>query len=183
MEDAHTMLPSLSEKFPNVGLFAVFDGHAGDRAALFLADELHKRVAELEDPTDEQQLSDCVQKLDADFLERVEEREDGSTCTFCVVYPIEEGDERKFAVIACNVGDSRSIVVRADGTIESLTEDHKPENEEETARIIAAGGSVSMNRVDGQLAMSRAIGDWQVLFYFFSSVYFCWWVLSCCSCR
>lgn len=70
-----------------MGLFAVFDGHAGERAALFLAAELHKRVCELSDPTNEEQLKHCVQKLDADFLTDAKAREDGSTCTFCIVSP------------------------------------------------------------------------------------------------
>lgn len=160
MEDAHIIIPSLSTAHPEVGLFAVFDGHAGERAALFLAAELHKRVCELSDPTNEEQLKHCVQKLDADFLTDAKAREDGSTCTFCIVSPA-RGQPNHWEVIAVNVGDSRSALVKPDGTVVSLTEDHKPQNQEEIARIIAAGGTVSMNRVDSQLAMSRAIGDWQ----------------------
>lgn len=160
MEDCHTIAPKLSEKHPKIGLFAVFDGHAGDRAAIYLEAELRKRVAALEDPTDETQLSECVQKLDADFLTDEAAREDGSTCTFCVVHPVDEA-KGEYEVIACNVGDSRSIIIRANGDMVGLTNDHKPEDPQEDARIRSAGGSVSMNRVDGQLAMSRAIGDWQ----------------------
>lgn len=161
MEDCHTIAPVLSAKHPDIGLFAVFDGHAGERAAIFLEAELHKRVAALEDPTEEKQLSECVQKLDADFLSDESRREDGSTCTFCVVYPSKTG-KKCWEVLAVNVGDSRSIIMRKDGrTVVGLTEDHKPETEAEDARIRAAGGTVQMNRVDGQLAMSRAIGDWQ----------------------
>jgi len=63
-------------------------------------------------------------------------------------------------VVAVNVGDSRSFLVHADGSIQSLTEDHKPDLPAEEARIRAAGGFVHVSRVDGQLAMSRAIGDW-----------------------
>jgi len=161
MEDCHTIAPALSDKFPQAALFAVFDGHAGDRAAIFLEAELHKRIAALENPFDEQQLSECVQKLDADFIS-TPARDDGSTCTLCVVHPIEGQGKKAWEVIACNVGDSRSMIIRKDtGECVSLTEDHKPEDARELARITAAGGTVSMNRVDGQLAMSRAIGDFQ----------------------
>lgn len=37
--------------------------------------------------------------------------------------------------------------------------DHKPENEEEIARIEAAGSVVTDGRVDGHLNLTRALGD------------------------
>jgi serine/threonine protein phosphatase PrpC len=40
-----------------------------------------------------------------------------------------------------------------------LSFDHKPNDEEERKRIIKAGHSVMMDRVDGSLALSRAFGD------------------------
>jgi len=159
MEDAHVVIPSLSETHPEAGLFGVFDGHSGDAAALFIAEELPARISQLEDPTNEELLSKCVQQLDADFCKNAKVRGHGSTCTFCVASPCKD---RKgyFEVTAVNVGDSRSFLVHADGTIQPLTEDHKPELPAEEARIRAAGGFVHVNRVDSQLAMSRAIGDW-----------------------
>jgi hypothetical protein len=43
----------------------------------------------------------------------------------------------------------------------ALSEDHKPYNPGEHERIDKAGGYVSMKRVDGDLAVSRALGDFQ----------------------
>lgn len=143
---------------PKLAVYGVFDGHAGERASLMLSKELILRLDALSDPTNEQQLSECVQKMDADFLKKEDEREDGSTCVFAIV---EQTGDDEFEITAVNVGDSRVVLIREDGTTEGLTEDHKPENEEESQRIMLAGGRVHMNRVDGQLAMSRAIGDWQ----------------------
>ena len=40
-----------------------------------------------------------------------------------------------------------------------LSDDHKPENEEEEQRIVKARGNVDNGRVNGELALSRAIGD------------------------
>lgn len=44
--------------------------------------------------------------------------------------------------------------------VETLSYDHKPNNEEELRRIIAGGGWVQLNRVNGNLALSRALGDY-----------------------
>lgn len=57
-----------------------------------------------------------------------------------------------------NVGDSRAIASKK-GAVEQLSFDHKPSNDDETRRIIAAGGWVEFNRVNGNLALSRALGD------------------------
>jgi len=48
-----------------------------------------------------------------------------------------------------NVGDSRAIASVA-GRVEELSFDHKPSNELETKRIVAAGGWVEFNRVNGE---------------------------------
>lgn len=40
-----------------------------------------------------------------------------------------------------------------------LSRDHKPTLKDERERIEAAGGWVEFNRVNGQLALTRALGD------------------------
>lgn len=42
---------------------------------------------------------------------------------------------------------------------EDMSYDHKPENDEETRRIEGADGFVDDGRVEGTLAVSRALGD------------------------
>jgi len=56
------------------------------------------------------------------------------------------------------VGDSR-VIASVNGTVDVLSLDHKPANEKERDRIQAAGGWVEFNRVNGNLALSRALGD------------------------
>jgi len=57
-----------------------------------------------------------------------------------------------------NVGDSRAIA-SVNGNVDVLSLDHKPVNDTEIKRIQAAGGWVEFNRVNGNLALSRALGD------------------------
>ena len=55
-----------------------------------------------------------------------------------------------FFVIQSNVGDSRAVA-SVSGVCQVLSEDHKPSNENESKRIIAAGGWVEFNRVNGKM--------------------------------
>ena len=56
------------------------------------------------------------------------------------------------------VGDSRCYIVDAKGAVEQ-TRDHRPDDAVESRRIEGVGGHVEAKRVNGYLAMSRAIGD------------------------
>ena len=79
----------------------------------------------------------------------------GTTATVCLVV-----DNCKELVVA-NAGDSRCVLCRA-GTAIDLSRDHKPEDDDESARITKAGGHVTPEgRVCGNLNLSRAIGDCQ----------------------
>lgn len=57
-----------------------------------------------------------------------------------------------------NAGDSR-CVISINGKAEAMSIDHKPDDEKELARIKKAGGEVFEGRVNGNLNLSRAIGD------------------------
>jgi serine/threonine protein phosphatase PrpC len=57
-----------------------------------------------------------------------------------------------------NAGDSRAILCSAGKPIE-LSIDHKPEVESESDRILKANGEIIEGRINGNLNLSRAIGD------------------------
>jgi protein phosphatase 2C family protein 2/3 len=63
-------------------------------------------------------------------------------------------------IIVANAGDSRCVMSRRGQAI-ALSKDHKPKNADEYKRILAAGGYVNFGRVNGNLALSRAIGDFE----------------------
>jgi serine/threonine protein phosphatase PrpC len=59
-----------------------------------------------------------------------------------------------------NAGDSRAVLCRANGIVQPLSFDHKPQQDREMMRIIRAGGFVNQfGRVNGNLNLSRSIGD------------------------
>lgn len=80
-------------------------------------------------------------------------------------------DKSGTTVVACllttkhiyliNCGDSRGIFVRRKSQLEIVTYDHKPSQLKEKKRIQNAGGMVVMNRVNGGLATSRGLGDYE----------------------
>jgi len=76
----------------------------------------------------------------------------GSTCVVVIVTPSH--------IICANAGDSRACFKR-DCKALPLSFDHKPMNTAEHSRIKNAGGTVTAKRIDGDLAVSRGLGDFQ----------------------
>ncbi len=81
---------------------------------------------------------------------RVRYERSGSTCVVVLVTPSH--------LVCANAGDSRAILRRS-GKALPLSFDHKPNNAPELERIHQAKGFVKHKRVDGDLAVSRGLGD------------------------
>lgn len=82
----------------------------------------------------------------------------GTTAIVAVILPDENG-EFPYLIVA-NAGDSRAVLSRSGQAI-ALSHDHKPELPLENERILKAHGTVENGRVDGNLNMSRTLGDLQ----------------------
>lgn len=80
------------------------------------------------------------------------EDKSGSTAVACLISPTH--------IYLINCGDSRAIV-STESQVSLQTLDHKPINATERERIQNAGGSVMIQRVNGSLAVSRALGDYE----------------------
>lgn len=65
---------------------------------------------------------------------------------------------KDWVIYCANAGDSRAVICNR-GVAENLSEDHKPDNKIEWDRIYKAGSTVTDGRVDGNLNLSRSIGD------------------------
>ncbi|KAL2071598.1 hypothetical protein VTL71DRAFT_12833 [Oculimacula yallundae] len=168
MEDAHATildLQSVAEGKDNkpagidsrLSFFGVYDGHGGDKVALFAGENIHPIIAKqdaFKKGDLEQALKDGFLATDRAILNdpRYEEEVSGCTASVAIVSAKQ--------IFVGNAGDSRSVL-GVKGRAKPLSFDHKPQNEGEKARITAAGGFVDFGRVNGNLALSRAIGDFE----------------------
>ncbi|XP_024300120.1 protein phosphatase 1A-like [Oncorhynchus tshawytscha] len=160
MEDAHACMPEMGGELAEWGYYAVFDGHAGNTVAQYCSRNLLQhilatgRVKAEENPDGVKEgIIEGFLAIDSHMhtLTRQEcwERS-GSTAAVVMLSPQ--------YVYFVNCGDSRTLLCR-DGHVIFYTEDHKPVNPREKERIQNAGGSVTQHRVNGSLAMSRSLGD------------------------
>lgn len=96
-------------------------------------------------------------KTDAEFGEActsLPEEESGTTALSMLVL----GDK----LVVANIGDSRAVLSRR-GQAVAMSQDQKPTMFSEWERIKKAGGYIDDEGfLNGQLAVSRAIGDWHV---------------------
>jgi len=155
---------------PTHSLFGVYDGHGGSFAAIYAAANIVRCLwaqpsfttyASNFTSSDSnsiltEALKACFLKIDEDMklTPEMTEKRDRSGCTAITVMV------SPTSIVCTNAGDSRACYCSNNSTIE-LSRDHKPYLQEEQARIDKAGGYVSMKRVDGDLAVSRALGDFQ----------------------
>ncbi len=66
----------------------------------------------------------------------------------------------KTEIICANAGDSRAVLSKKTKA-KDLSVDHKPDLPNEKRRIERAGGFVEESRVNGMLALSRSLGDFE----------------------
>ena len=154
-------------------MITVFDGHAGARVSAHCAENLLDTIIQTDSfrqtsgstngiisseqiESVKQSIRDGFLKLDEKMkqLPEVESGEDksGSTAVCCLISPTH--------FFFANCGDSRAVLSRS-GKAFFSTLDHKPINPTEKERIQKAGGSVMIQRVNGSLAVSRALGDYE----------------------
>jgi serine/threonine protein phosphatase PrpC/serine/threonine protein kinase len=140
-------------------LAAVFDGHDGGEAVRTASDTLLLRLlldgACVGGSWDAEAVSAALQAslaaVDADVLSQGVVG--GTTAVATLI------DPQTSQLFVAHVGDSRAYVCREDLSVQLLTVDHTPKQPGERDRILAAGGTVVRGRLDGELAVSRALGD------------------------
>nr|XP_036675275.1 protein phosphatase 1B [Drosophila suzukii] len=154
MEDTHSAVCKLKDDFELWSYFAVFDGHASDRISEYCAKHLLKTIMKSEGFSKlryEAGIREGFLRLDEDMRKLFQDKPGGSTAVCVFLSP----DKMYLA----NCGDSRAVISR-NGIAAINTVDHKPFAPKERERIQNAGGSVMIKRVNGTLAVSRALGDY-----------------------
>ncbi|KAG8652225.1 probable protein phosphatase 2C 15 isoform X2 [Manihot esculenta] len=139
-------------------VFAIFDGHNGNAAAIFTRENLLNHVlgALPRGLGREEWLQALPRALVAGFVKTDKEFQSrgetsGTTATFVIV----DG----WTVTVASVGDSRCILDAQGGSISTLTVDHRlEENVEERERVTASGGEVGRLSIVGGAELSNAGG-------------------------
>ncbi|KAL0272284.1 UNVERIFIED_CONTAM: hypothetical protein PYX00_005319 [Menopon gallinae] len=161
MEDRLVCLPRFHALYnipcnSEASYYGLFDGHNGTCASSFAVAHLHQFLAESphypNDPV--KAFFDAYQKTESHFIAK--EVKGGSTA-LAVLHQIEEKK-----IVVSWLGDSQAILVKQEGYL-LLADPHKPGRKDEFERIETQGGYVlkagGSYRVNGQLSVSRAIGD------------------------
>jgi len=169
MEDAYVVD---AKTVPDAAVLAVFDGHGGRGVAAFAAAELAPRLSKALkrdktrrrftwEPEGDPYMAGETPSAVGDALRDVDvalKDEDiggsfdevGATAVVVVV-------DKKHTTCGW-LGDSRAVLATG-GLAVPLSRDHKPDDPAEKARVEAAEGYVFQGRVNGALAVTRALGD------------------------
>ncbi|KXS21903.1 PP2C-domain-containing protein [Gonapodya prolifera JEL478] len=165
MEDAHVALLKLpipaelsAISAKPFAFFAVYDGHGGDAVSQYAGQVLHRRLVArpefsfLDYPA---ALRTTFWALDAEMRKDPYLGTGGAGCTAIAVLITPDGD-----IFVGNAGDCRAVI-SVGGTAVALSTDHKPTVPAEAERILKSGGRIEDDRVEGDLAVSRALGDFE----------------------
>ncbi|KAL7721526.1 protein-serine/threonine phosphatase [Entamoeba marina] len=175
MEDAH-LITTIDEK----GLIGVFDGHGGEQVSTFLSQQITKYIvgSKYYNESLQETLTDSYVSIDKDLrtpedvellaaIKKPDNYDNHMVVHGCCDIAKDIGAAALTAIITetqlviANVGDCRCVLLKGDNEIQQLTVDHRPNLKSEVDRITAAGGFIRNGRVNGNLSLTRAIGDFQ----------------------
>ena len=139
------------------GFFSLYDGHGGNDTVLYVKEKMPETLAKYLSNNDnvETAIEMAFHKID-EQLQYCDSEKTGATAI--MVY------KTKDYIYCANVGDSKCFLVNKSKSVQ-LTFDHKCSDEKEVERIKKCGGIVFGGRVFGQLALTRAFGDYELKKY------------------
>ncbi|KAJ3343717.1 Protein phosphatase 2C 2 [Gonapodya sp. JEL0774] len=158
--DAHVaLLKELKEiASKQFAFFAVYDGHGGDAVSQYAGQVLHRRLVarpEFSNGDYPAALRATFWALDNEMRRDSHLGTGGAGCTAIAALMTPDGN-----IFVGNAGDCRAVLSVA-GSAVALSTDHKPTVPAEAERILKSGGKIEDDRVEGDLAVSRALGDFE----------------------
>lgn len=173
MDDEHIQIDDLAAhlgfvlKYPTPSSFyAVFDGHGGPDAAVFVKNNAMKLFFEdttmLEtydsDALLRKRLEDSHRKafLGADLL-LADEQSISSSCGTTALTALILGRH----LLVANAGDCRAVLCKR-GVAVDMSQDHRPSYLPERKRVEELGGYIDDGYLNGYLSVTRALGDWDL---------------------
>lgn len=155
MEDDHIAKEIQISDGSKAMLFSVFDGHGGKEVANYSKEnftEILKNVEAFKAGNYKEALIEAFRVIDSQIKDKEYGMDTGSTSNVVLI--------TKDTIFCANAGDSRAVLYSND-RVYPLSDDHKPDKPTEKERITKSDHMVSDDRVDGNLALSRAFGDFQ----------------------
>ncbi|XP_057767901.1 probable protein phosphatase 2C 27 [Salvia miltiorrhiza] len=165
MEDTHVCIPDLAMNFgcaargdEAMSFYGVFDGHGGKGAAQFARDHLPRIIVEDADfPLElEKVVTRSFMEADAAFAKSCSVESTLSSGTTALTAMIHGR-----SLLVANAGDCRAVLSRCGVAVE-MSEDHRPCCASERRRIESVGGYVDDGYLNGQLGVTRALGNWHI---------------------
>lgn len=146
----------------NQGFFAVFDGHGGKSAAAWCGEHFHelllKNLPSSEEDVPVPEILDQTFAEADSFLNGAHGIFSGCTAIVALLREEERGERKVRVLYTANVGDSRAVLLRGNKAVR-LSYDHKGSDIMEQQRVKDSGGFIMNERVNGMLAITRALGD------------------------
>jgi len=143
-------------------IFIILDGHRGSYVSDYCKKNLMRILKNLNENMEHHSdiiknfkilFSNLIKELDKELSKYSMEHNSGTTIT--IIYILHN------YIFSINLGDSKAILIHKNFEHEQLTVEHKPYAPIEKKRIVKAHGTVINNRINNDIAISRALGDFR----------------------
>lgn len=163
MEDVHYCEINYMNRSGD-GYFGLFDGHGGIQSAKWCSQRFHQLLKDNIEANESKWqaiaiIASTFDKVDELVGEMVGYDGSGTTAAIAYVKNVHiPNNNRQRYLYTANVGDTRMVICN-NGKAERVSKDHNCHDQAERQRIISNGGVVLHGRVNGMLAITRALGD------------------------
>ena len=172
MEDAHTVRAAFNTAAhrthrppPHAAWVGVYDGHGGGYASAYARKHLHRLFAKhWRGGEGDEEVRAAFEAAFAELDEAMSKSRRFATCgstAVCVLVQrsVSGSESAAFVVHVATLGDAQAVLLLPSSPPVPLSTVHTPANAAECERVASAGGQILMGRVNGVLAVTRALGD------------------------